>query len=185
MRLWAITDASQDDDAIASRASDACAAAREDICIHLRDKTRARRDLAHRLSAIARAHGSTLVIGDHEDLAREVGASVHGWNARAPFSVGAHSDDEVSAALSRGVRAVLVSPIFETPGKGPPRGLGAIERAVRLTTVPIYALGGVDESNARACIEAGARGVAVMRAVFSAKDAARAARALLCAMDGR
>jgi thiamine monophosphate synthase len=43
----------------------------------------------------------------------------------------------------------------------------------------LVALGGVDETNARMCREAGADAVAVIRAIFEARDpAAQAARLL-------
>jgi len=42
----------------------------------------------------------------------------------------------------------------------------------------LVALGGVDATNARPCREAGADAVAVIRAVFEARDPAAVARAL-------
>ena len=167
-RVWAITDASQDDDTIASRAEDVCAALEDRVCIHLRDKEKAGAALFDRLRAVTRAHGSLFV-------ASIAGADgVHGT-----FSVSTHSDDDVRNARSK---VILVSPIFETPGKGPARGLDAIRSAARITRIPIYALGGVDAGNARACIDAGAHGVAVIRAVFGRSNAGEAARALLVAI---
>ncbi len=77
----------------------------------------------------------------------------------------------------------MVSPIFATPNKGAPRGLDAIREARAIAPeLFLYALGGVDESNARACIDAGANGVAVVRALFSAPDPEAATVALLRAI---
>ena len=42
----------------------------------------------------------------------------------------------------------------------------------------MYALGGVDADNARACAEAGADGVAVVRALLASPEPARVARAM-------
>jgi len=132
-----------------------------------------------------------LVINSDVDLAREIGADgVHlpkgGVAAaravlpRAWISLAAHDDDDVRRAVSEGADAALVSPIFATPGKGPPRGLEAIRAARAIAPqLAIYALGGVDESNAAACRAAGATGVAVIRALFDAPDPAAAARALV------
>lgn len=93
------------------------------------------------------------------------------------ISVPAHSDDDVSAAARDGASAVLVSPIFETPGKGPARGVGALTSArVAGSGLSIYALGGVDATNAASCIASGADGVAVIRAIA---DATRKVDALL------
>jgi thiamine monophosphate synthase len=60
-------------------------------------------------------------------------------------------------------------PVWETPSKldADPalglEGLGSIGAATRL---PVIAIGGVDSTNAAACIEAGAAGVATIRAAF-------------------
>lgn len=95
------------------------------------------------------------------------------------ISVPAHTDEEVEVARRDGASAVYVSPIFETPGKGPPRGLRAIRRARELAGgMLVYALGGVDASNAEACAGAGADGVAVIRAVLDAASPPRALEAL-------
>jgi thiamine-phosphate pyrophosphorylase len=60
-----------------------------------------------------------------------------------------------------------VGPIWETPSKGdaaPALGLRELARICSAVTVPVIAIGGIDAANARACIEAGAAGVAVIRA---------------------
>jgi thiamine monophosphate synthase len=68
----------------------------------------------------------------------------------------------------------VFAPVFESPGKSP-RGLAALAGACRATRVPVLALGGVDETNAQRAIDAGARGVACIRAVLGATDPASAA----------
>ena len=60
-----------------------------------------------------------------------------------------------------------VGPIWETPSKddaAPALGLDELARICRAVRVPVIAIGGIDASNAAACIEAGATGVAVIRA---------------------
>jgi thiamine-phosphate diphosphorylase len=101
---------------------------------------------------------------------RELGPDV--W-----ISVPAHTDDDVDAARRDGATAVYVSPIFTTPGKGPPRGLEAIRSArTRAGSMLIYALGGVDASNAEDCVRAGADGVAVIRAAHALRELDAAVR---------
>jgi thiamine-phosphate pyrophosphorylase len=103
-----------------------------------------------------------------------------------------HTTDDLDHALSGGATYVTVSPVFATaskPGYGPtlgPSGLADLVSDLRaraaergLIPPPVYALGGVDASNAAACIEAGAHGVAVMGAVMTADDPAAAAAALV------
>ena len=101
-------------------------------------------------------------------------------SVEAPWiSVPAHTDDEVADAAQRGATAVYVSPIFATPGKGPARGVDAIVRAQALAgATSVYALGGVEASNAEACVAAGADGVAVIRAIAGAPSPADALRAI-------
>jgi len=166
--------------------------------VQLRDNARSRdlvRGLAERLRVVTRVSGALFVVNGDVALAVDVGADgVHLGGGAPAFavardafpngwvSVAAHSDADVVRALDDRADAVLVSPIFETPGKGPPRGLHALERAAALADphrLAVYALGGVDASRASACLAAGAHGVAVIRALLDATDPGAAARAIL------
>ena len=176
---------------------------RGEFAVQLRDKrrgTQAVRALAERLRSLTAAHGARLLINRDVALALEIGADgvhlggddVAGLAAarqafpRGWISAAAHSDADVLRASDHGLDAVLVSPIFATPGKGPPRGLPALESA-RACGGPlaIYALGGVDASRAAACGRAGATGVAVLRGLLAARDPVAEARAILAALPER
>ncbi len=134
-------------------------------------------------------------------LARDVGAD--GAHVPAPLlaearavlgsaawiSTPAHTDVDVATGARAGANAVLVSPIWATPGKGSARGTAALEAAQRIASLSrssagrgpapsIHALGGVDESRAAACAEAGADGVAAIRAILDATDPGEVARRL-------
>jgi thiamine-phosphate pyrophosphorylase len=157
------------------------------LLVQHRDKTSAReayvRD-ARLLLAAARSAGARFVVNGDANVAREIGADgAHvpgGASVRAAraalggaafVSAAAHDDDDVRRAIDEGATAVLVSPIFASPGKGPPRGLAAIASAraivdARGRDLLVYALGGVDASRAASCIDAGADGVAVIRALL-------------------
>jgi thiamine-phosphate diphosphorylase len=79
----------------------------------------------------------------------------------------------------------LLSPIFATRSKpgAAPLGLGAL-RDRRGGPIPVFALGGITQENAGACLAAGAAGVAVLGGVLPHPDPAGAAAALLNAISG-
>ena len=58
---------------------------------------------------------------------------------------------------------VLFGPVFSTPGKGPAIGLDVLRSIAEISTVPVYALGGITRENAESCIAAGAAGIAAIR----------------------
>jgi thiamine-phosphate pyrophosphorylase len=125
--------------------------------------------------------GGELYVNDRLDLALALGAhgvhlggrSVGADDARTllgerfALSRACHAPAEVARAAAEGASVALLSPIFATPGKGPPLGLDALREAARgQGGGALVALGGVDAGNAAACLGAGARGVAVVRALL-------------------
>lgn len=190
--LRVVTDAELDDSEIERRTLAICAAGKDAICVHIRDTRRTGKQLlalAERLRAVTAAHGSRLVLGSQYEVALRVRFDgFHGWRSPGKmgawlFSVPVHDADEVRRAQGRSADAALVSPIFKAHGKGAPRGTDAIREARAIAPeLFLYALGGIDEGNARSCIDAGANGIAVIRAVFSASDPGAATVALLRAI---
>jgi thiamine-phosphate pyrophosphorylase len=60
-----------------------------------------------------------------------------------------------------------VGPVWETPSKAdaePAVGLAGLRTICAAVSIPVVAIGGIDATNAAECIEAGAAGVAVIRA---------------------
>lgn len=175
-------------------AGDLPASIRARVAVQLRDPElsgSALLDLGRRLRAATRRAGVALVVNDRLDLALTLGAegvhlgrrSVSVADARALLgpsiwiSVSCHAPSEVPLAAASGADAALLSPIFASPGKGAPLGLEALssarevvvglsarERRDPLPSLPLIALGGVDEMNTSACFQAGAAGVAAIRA---------------------
>ena len=100
----------------------------------------------------------------------------------ALIGVSAHSLDEARSAADEGADYVTLSPVFLTaskPGYGPALGLDGLSHVAARLTIPIIALGGVGEDNAAACLDAGARGVAVMGGVMGAADPQAAVASLI------
>lgn len=78
--------------------------------------------------------------------------------------VSTHSVEEVMHAKEGGADLVTFGPVFASPGKGDGVGVGALRRACSAAgSMPVIALGGVDESSAAAAMENGAAGYAAIR----------------------
>jgi thiamine-phosphate diphosphorylase len=96
----------------------------------------------------------------------------------ALIGLSTHSREQIDAA--EGADYISVGPIWETPTKEgrPAVGLELVGYAAEHARLPFYAIGGVDESNAREVVEAGASRLAAVRAIRDATDPAAAAAAL-------
>ena len=134
--------------------------------------------------------GATFIVNDDVEAALRLGADgVHlgrddGGADRAVAEgllLGRSAASAGEALAGEQLRAAYigVGPVWATPSKqdaDPPIGLGGLAEICRAVSVPVVAIGGVDATNAADCIQAGAAGVAVIRA-------ARDGRALLAAID--
>ena len=139
---------------------------------------------------LARERAITFVVNDDVEAALRLGADgVHLGRGdegvararEADLMLGLSAADvgEAIAAERAGAAYVGAGPVWETPSKpdaDPPIGLDGLAAISAAVSIPVVAIGGVDTSNAGACIAAGATGVAVIRA-------AREARALREAIE--
>jgi thiamine-phosphate pyrophosphorylase len=173
------------------------------VAVQLREKALAGAPLlalALALRAICRAHGQLLLVNERIDVALACGAdgvhlpvtAVGPEQARrllgpgALLGVSCHSAGEVARARAGGADYATFGPVWATPSKaghGPPVGLERLREASRLG-LPLVALGGVEPALAPRAIEAGAAGVAAIRAWLGGPDPAGAVRALLAAAAG-
>jgi thiamine monophosphate synthase len=91
-----------------------------------------------------------------------------------------HSVDAALRAEFEGCDYVVAGSVFPTsshPG-GSVGGVQLVRDIAAAVRIPVVAIGGITASNARQCIDAGARGVAVISAIFDAGDPRRAAQDL-------
>jgi thiamine-phosphate pyrophosphorylase len=138
-------------------------------------------------------------VNDRVDVALAVGADgVHVGGGSMPAAVArrllppgarvgvsTHAPAEVAAAAAAGADFAFFGPVYATPAKaafGPPQGEARLREAAAAAALPVLAIGGVTAARAAAVREAGAAGVAVVRAVLGADDPAAATRALLAAL---
>jgi thiamine-phosphate pyrophosphorylase len=122
------------------------------------------------LAVSARADG--VHIGQ-DDITVEEARKIVGHEALIGLST--HSEEQVRAA--DGVDHISVGPVWETPTKAgrPAVGLDLVRFAASNTTLPFFAIGGIDTSNAVEVLQAGARRMCVVRAIRDADDPARVA----------
>jgi len=158
-------------------------------------------DLAAEALAAARAGGAMLIVNDRPDVAVILGADgVHvGQNDLAPsqirpllpagslLGVSTHDVGQLEWAAGEPVDYVAIGPVFPTRTKADPDpvvGLEMVRRARALSAFPLVAIGGITEASARAVVDAGADGVAVVSALLSQADLAAAARRFAAALAG-
>jgi thiamine-phosphate pyrophosphorylase len=81
------------------------------------------------------------------------------------IGVSCHSLEEVREAETEGADYVVFGPVFAPRSKVTalePRGIDALAEAARAVRIPVLALGGITQENARDCMRAGAAGVAAI-----------------------
>jgi len=78
--------------------------------------------------------------------------------------ISCHTVDEAKKAEASGADMITYSPIFATPNKGKPLGLGALKELQGIISLPIIALGGIlTQEQINACEAVGASGFASIR----------------------
>lgn len=165
--------------------------------VQLREKDLAARELAElarSLLPLCRQYGARLLINDRVDVALAVEADgVHLPSSSFTCSdarrllgdrligVSTHSVAEVETAARQDADFVVLGPIYATPSKaafGPPLGTAALAEAARRVSIPVLAIGGIDAERLREVRQTQAAGVAVVRAICSARDPKAAAAQL-------
>ena len=137
------------------------------------------KDLCHR-------YGAIFLVNDRLDIALGVDADgVHLGQTDLPVAtarkiLGADkiigqsttNPDEMAKALASDVDYIGVGPVHETPTKAGKKaaGLEYVRYAAQNATIPWFAIGGIDRSNVADVINAGAKAVAVVRAIMIANN---------------
>lgn len=110
---------------------------------------------------------------DGVHLGRDDPGSEEALAARLMLGRSASSVEEAKAAEAEGASYIGAGPVWVTPSKpdaDPAIGLEGLRAICEAVSIPVVAIGGIDVSNARACIQAGAAGIAVVRAADRAAE---------------
>lgn len=150
-------------------------------------------ELVRDVVAKTRETGARIVVNDRLDVAVAVGADgVHVGEKSLPaatlsdwrraygggdflIGVSCHSLEGARTAERDGADYIFFGPVFSTPSKagfGPPQGLNRLREVCRALHIPVLAIGGITEENARSCIVAGAAGIAAIRMFQESKNLA-------------
>ena len=191
LRLVAITDDLRDGiDGLRARAAAAVRGGTTMIQLRLKDLDP--RDLLVAARALV-SLPVPVIVNDRADVALAAGAAgAHIGVGDIPaqalrrvvppgFIIGVSVGTDAEVASSTGADYVGIGPVFPTTARadvGVAVGLSELTRLAQLAGLPAVAIGGINASNYREALGAGARGVAVIRAIFAATDPERAAREL-------
>lgn len=171
--------------------------------LQLRDKRASGLELVEQakdLQVLADRWDAVFIVNDRLDVALAAGADgvhlgpddvpVRDARRVAPDLIIGGSAGEAPRALElqrEGVDYIGCGAIYgagsSKPDASDPRGPGAIEKLTSSVDVPVVGIGGIEPGNARAVVDAGAAGVAVIRAVVNQSDPEAAARALREAVE--
>ena len=156
--------------------------------------------LGKALRQLTNQSGILFIVNDRADLAKVLNADgVHVGQEDLPLGsvrsvigrdkivgVSAHNACQARKAEKEGADYISIGPVFPTPTKPgyKPVGLRAIkEISRRHLDMPFFAIGGIRQSNIQGVLEAGAKRVAVVRAIMNAKNVRRVARAIKEKLD--
>jgi thiamine-phosphate pyrophosphorylase len=150
---------------------------------------------AKALQQLCQSHGALFLVNDRVDLALAVNADgVHLGQQDLPIAVARQllgpqkiigrsttNPEEMHRAIAEGADYIGVGPVYATPTKAGkiPAGLEYVNYAATHATVPWFAIGGIDGENVTDVLQAGAKQVAIVRAVMEAEDPQTATAQLL------
>lgn len=149
------------------------------------------RQLAQAVQAVTRPAGVGLVINDHLDVAREVGADfchlgqedffgagyrkveeVRRASSALRIGLSTHAPEQAERAVAAGADYIAIGPVHATPTKPTARAVGLeyVRWAAANLAVPWFAIGGITLENMEQILAAGARRVCVVSAILNAPN---------------
>jgi len=153
------------------------------------------RRMAEAILPITRRAKVGLVVNDHFDVAREVGADichlgqedffdaghkhvseVKGQNSEARVGLSSHAPVQAQRAIEAGADYIAIGPVYATGTKptAKPVTLEYVRWAAANVTIPWFAIGGINSTTIEPVLEAGATRVCIVSAILNAPDVAEA-----------
>jgi len=153
------------------------------------------------LRNVARDANVTFIVNDRCDLALAVDADgVHLGQEDLPLDlarkvmgpdrligISTHNPDQVREATAGKPDYLGFGPIFKPGSKqdhDPVVGLEGLRAMRTLTSLPVFAIGGIQVDQVREVMRAGANGVAIISAILKAQDISHAVESFLVQMSG-
>ena len=151
--------------------------------------------MAEKILPITRRANIGLVINDHLDIARAVGAEICHLGQEDLFDAGhkhvselriancelriglsTHAPEQATRAVAAGADYIAIGPIFATGTKptAKPVTLDYVRWAAANVGVPWFAIGGINLQTLDAVLAAGATRICVVSAILNAPDVAQA-----------
>ncbi len=195
-KLYAVTDLKEKDPSFLKKA-EAALSGGVDV-LQLRSKVLKDGDflrIGRALRVLTRKMKKLFIVNDRLDLAEILDADgVHLGQEDIPVAqarkilrirskfIGksTHSLEQALEAEKEGVDYIGVGPVFSTPTKPlyEPVGIDLVSRVADSVRIPFVAIGGIDAENMEQVLEAGARRVAVVRAIWGNSNTFKAAQKL-------
>jgi thiamine-phosphate pyrophosphorylase len=151
------------------------------------------------MTKLCHDHNALFIVNDRPDITALCGADgVHLGQDDVPPSaarrvvpsscligVSTHTIEQVEAAVTEAPDYVAVGPMFQTPTKPQDHIAGPrlLTETRDLTSLPLVAIGGIEEHNVAEVIAAGANCVCVCSSVISQADVTAAASRLNAVID--
>ncbi|WP_013325017.1 thiamine phosphate synthase [Gloeothece verrucosa] len=147
-----------------------------------------RLSIAYKLSQLCYDYGALFIVNDRVDLALAVNADgVHLGQQDMPIALAREilgsqkiigrsttNPQEMQQAIAEGADYIGVGPVYETPTKAgkAAAGLEYVRYAAKNSSLPWFAIGGIDTANIKDVLTAGAQRVSVVRAIMQAEQPA-------------
>jgi thiamine-phosphate pyrophosphorylase len=152
------------------------------------------RRMAEKILPVTRAANVGLVINDHLEIARDIGADICHLGQEDFFGAGhthvselttldsqlkiglsTHTPEQAQRALAAGANYIAIGPVYATATKptAKPVTLDYVRWAAVNVTVPWFAIGGINLQNLDEVLAAGARRICVVSAILNADNIAK------------